>query len=328
MKNPQNPLPPTAPVALVAGGTGFIGKELVKTLNQMGFQIVILNRKGTLSPSHLFPFPVTVLSLKKLQNILQNDSSLKILRNTNLNILKNTEVIFNLAGAGIASQRWTKAYRQILWNSRIKSTKALVSLARFLSPRPKVFVSTSAVGFYDIQKEGVLTETSPCGTGFLSQLSHQWEKELNPLRYIPSLRSVVFRLGMVLSPQGGAWAEIRSLFKKLKMATPLGSGTQYVSWIDLRDLLSLYVFALKNPLKGVYNAVSPEPVSHKKLIQSLASKENITFVPLYVPSWILKLLKGEQAQIMLDSVKASCQKIQKEGFKFRFSTLEKSLTGF
>lgn len=342
----KNSSPP--PVALVAGGTGFIGKELVKTLNQMGFQIVVLNQKGVLNPS-FFNFPVTVWPVKQLQEALQKHACVSseeqkktsctkpealplplnlsaFFKDSPFKALQGTKVIFNLAGAGIANQRWTRAYKRILWDSRIKTTKALVSLARVLSPQLEVFVSTSAVGFYGNQKEGALTETAPCGKGFLSQLSHQWEKELTPLHSIPFLRSVVFRLGMVLSPKGGALAEMKTLFKKLKVATPLGKGTQYVSWIDLRDLISLYVFSLKHPLKGVYNAVSPKPVTHKELIQSLALKEKIKLLPLHVPAWGLKLLKGEQAQIMLDSVKVSCQKIQKEGFQFRFSTLRKSLT--
>lgn len=299
---------------LVSGSSGFIGKSLMQALNQKGHRVISLNRSRS-GPEE------GGLVWGEIQEFLSSPHPLKL--PVWEKGLKGVEAIILMSGAGLAHKRWSPAYKKVLWDSRIRTTENLVALAPYLRKTLKVFISTSAVGFYGDRGGTLLTEESPKGEGFLSDLCEEWEKRLKPLRTVSPLRVVVFRLGVVLSPEGGALVQMQKKFPR-GWVIPVGSGRQYVSWIDREDLTSLYQFALTKNISGVYNAVTPGPVTHRALMEEMARVLGRRVFP-QVPGWVLKVRLGEMAHTLLDSTRVCSQKIQKAGFCFQFPTLRDSL---
>ena len=300
---------------LVSGSSGWIGNNLVQALIRKGHRLVTLNRHRSESE------PQGQLVWGEIQEFLSSPHPLRL--PVWEKGLKGVEAIIHLSGAGLAAQRWTPSYKKVLWNSRVQTTESLVTLAPYLQKTLKVFISTSAVGFYGDQSGALLTEDSPKGEGFLSDLCGEWEKRLRPLRDMPHLQVVAFRLGVVLSREGGALLQMQKSFPR-GWVVPVGAGRQYVSWIDLEDLISLYQFALTKKISGVYNAVSPGPVTHRALMKEMARARGRRVLPS-VPGCLLKMIMGEMARTLLDSARVSSQKIQKAGFCFQFPTLRDSL---
>ena len=207
--------------------------------------------------------------------------------------------------------------------SRLQSTNLLVKAIQSTSTGPKIFVSASAVGIYPSLPE-LQDESAKAATGFLADLTRQWEEASAPLS--SSVRRVVLRIGVVLDEKEGALAKMLPIYK-LGMGSATGTGQQMMSWIHAEDLANAFLFALEsNNMNGIYNATAPQPVSNKTFSSALAHQLGKPHFLPTVPGFALKLLFGEMATMLLNSQNISCTKLQQAGFKFQFENLQGALS--
>jgi uncharacterized protein (TIGR01777 family) len=288
---------------LISGGTGLVGKELGKALCRQGHKIIVLSRNP--GESHkVCPYPHQSVSWEDLQ-----DSPLA----------KDVDHIVHLAGAGLADRRWDSHYKQTIVNSRVKTTNQLVEFANN-NKNIKAFISTSGVGYYGDTKGQWVDETSPVAAGFLSQLCQDWEA---PLKNLKHTRGAILRVGVVLSERGGA---LEKMVPPIQMGFggPLGHGRQFMSWIDVEDLVNMYIYALENPLEGIFNACAPEAISNKDLTDIIAQHlSKSAFFP--VPYLALRMVVGEMAAHLLEDQKVKSDKIQEAGFQFKYANAKDSI---
>ena len=302
------------PTILITGGTGLIGKNLTGHLTGKGYEVIILSRKNIVNTKN-----------KQVTYALWNIEKQEI----DINALAKSDYIIHLAGAGIADKRWTKKRKQEIVDSRVKSGELLVKALKENPNNVKALISASAIGWYGgsstLKGTGGFKEPVPASEDFLGQTCKKWEETLEPVTYL-NKRLVKLRTGIVLSTEGGALPEfIKPL--RFGIATILGDGKQVMSWIHIDDLARIYVAAIENEnITGVYNAVAPSPVSNKELVLQLAKMEKGSFfIPVFVPSFILKLVLGEMSIEALKSATVSCDKIKKTGFTFFYPTVHAAL---
>lgn len=290
---------------LVSGGTGFIGETLVKSLVARGDEVAVLTRD-----------PRRVRAGRGLawdartQGAWSEEAS-------------RADVVINLAGENIGEGRWTDERKKQLVNSRVDTTNALVEALQRGPSHPRTMISASAVGFYGDCGETVLDENSSRGAGFLAELVEQWE---NAARNAESLsRLVIVRVGVVLAPDGGALKKMILPFK-LGGGGPMGSGRQWMSWIDRTDVIRLIEWAMATEsARGVYNATSPEPVRNRDFALALGRALHRPAI-LPAPAFALRLALGQMAdEALLASQRVVPTHAAAEGFTFTKPTLEKSL---
>ena len=228
--------------------------------------------------------------------------------------LEGVDAVFNLAGAPIAA-RWDEAYKKVLWSSRIETTKKLVMAMN--QSEVKHLISTSAVGIYP---SGVPCDESSekLGEDFLAHLAIAWEGEARKC----TKKTTILRFGVVLG-NGGALEKMLPSFR-LGLGGIIGNGAMVLSWIDIDDLVDIYAFVLEKGLEGVYNATSPQPLTNFRFTKMLGKVlRRPTFLP--VPSFIIKMLFGEGATVLLDSKEAYPKALLEKGFTFTYGDLEHSL---
>jgi uncharacterized protein (TIGR01777 family) len=290
---------------LIAGSSGLIGKHLTAHLTGKGHQVYRLVRKSA--------------------NLNQNE----IFWDPNRGILDSQKIsgmdaIINLAGDNIAKGRWTKAKKNLLWSSRIDSTKLLVQAIGEAALKPKVFACASAVGFYGDRGDEQVSESSPPGHGFLSKLCVAWEDAVNLAKNY-DVRVVNFRFGMVLSASGGALSAMLPIFK-LGLGGRLGSGNQYISWLHIDDTVEAIGLCIFNPnISGPINLVSPKAVSNREFALTLSTVLNRSaFLP--VPRSLLRFFLGEMAEeLLLFGQKVKPNKLNEFGFIFKYKELSQAL---
>lgn len=241
--------------------------------------------------------------------------------------LADCDVLINLAGAGIADKRWNPAYKDVMRSSRVDTTELLVrKLVAAVKTRPghtPVLINASAIGYYGDGKDALLTESSPRGAGFLPELCEQWEAAALPAQE-PGVRTVLMRIGLVLSPEGGALKSILPPFRFF-VGGKLASGRQWMSWIHLRDQVRLFLHCADNgDVAGPVNAVAPNPVTNADFSRMLA---RVLGRPCWapVPGFMLKLILGEFAQFLVTGARVSPDAALASGFAFEFPELEGAL---
>ena len=301
---------------VITGGTGLTGKAITHELLKMGYQVIVLTRK----------LPET-----KVQNNLRYalwDIKKQII---DISAIGEADYIIHLAGAGVVEKKWTAAYKAEILNSRTQSSRLLVDTLKHNANKVKALISASAIGWYGADaidgntRPGGFTETDSPDTNFLGETCRLWEESINPVINLGK-RLVKYRLGIVLSNEGGALAEFKKPLR-FRIAAILGNGKQIVSWVHIDDLVKMFITAIENEtLNGVYNAVAPDPVTNKKLTVSLATAMwNRFFIPLHVPVFILKLIMGQRSIEVLKSTRVSCQKLLGTGFTFTYPNIEKAV---
>ncbi|HEY6503134.1 MAG TPA: TIGR01777 family oxidoreductase [Chitinophagaceae bacterium] len=312
---------------LITGGTGLIGKALTRALLEKNYHVIILSR-ATSNPelnSEQTQQPAVIQSEAKDGNLSYaqwniNDQTI------DKEAIAKADHIIHLAGAGIADKRWTKKRKQEIVDSRVKSGELLVKALKENTNRVKTVISSSAIGWYGpdpvIPNPHPFTEEVGSSDDFLGTTCRQWEESIAPLGKTGK-RLVNFRIGVVLSREGGALKEFEKPLR-FGAATILGSGKQIISWIHMDDLVRLYIAAIENEnMNGVYNAVAPHPVSNRDFMLKLATiAKGKFFIPLYVPSFLLKWVFGEISMEVLKSATVSCAKIQYTGFTFLYSSID------
>ncbi len=291
---------------LFTGGTGLIGRELGKALVRNGHSLVVLTRdpKNSILKT---PYPHTAIRWDGEAGPLDKSH------------FEGIDGIIHLAGVGIADKRWSKKFKYRLEDSRIKATSNLLKNA---PKNLKFFIGASAIGFYRASDQP-LYEEETAADHYFGQLCRRWEEKA--FDYLdPKQTSIChIRTGVVLSPQGGALAQMVPPLRT-GLAGPLGSGQQIMSWIDIEDIVGIYLYALENNLKGPINGVAPNPVTNKKLTQTIGK---IISRPVFspVPKFSLRIVLGEVAKYLLMSQNVSSQKIENLGYQFKFKTVEMSV---
>ena len=308
-----------APLTIaISGATGFVGKKLTEKLLQEGSKVKVLTNKSNSLEARL------ALGLKSAFN--PNLSVYKWETITGklewTEAIRGCDGVVNLAGAPVAT-RWDKKYKETLVNSRIGCTNRIVDAINKLpeKERPSL-VSASAVGYYGTtRKDEAWTETRGPGGDFLASLCEKWEKAANRAK----TNVTVVRTGVVLEKGGGALGKILPLFY-LYSGGPVGSGTQWVSWIHREDLVDIMIMALKNPkkFKGVVNGVAPEPTTMNGLCEAIAKATNRpNWLP--APGLAVRVLLGEGATVVLDGQKVVPEKTMEKGYQFKYSDVNSAL---
>jgi len=294
---------------LISGGTGLVGTALGKALAAKGHRLFVLTRNP--EGSKIFsPYPHTPIYWDATKNAPPSD------------LMAKMDGVINMAGVGIGDQRWNASYKRLLFNSRVVGTQNLVRAANEHGKNLKFFLSTSAVGYYEGNSGQVLTEESQASQSFLGKLCVAWESPVvNMLN--DNVRKVILRIGVVLSESGGALEKMLPPIRD-GYGGALGSGRQVMPWIDIDDLVNMFVDATESDWDGVYNAVAPSMVTNQELTQEIANRLNRNPGPK-VPGFALKIAVGEFAKTLVESQQVSCEKIEKAGFKFQFPQLKDSI---
>ncbi|MEN9722052.1 MAG: hypothetical protein RJB38_38 [Pseudomonadota bacterium] len=306
---------------LLSGATGLVGQELGLELARRGHNLHVLTRNPE-RHAGLLSFPAT---------LFRWDASRE---GPPAEAFAGVDAVVHLAGESIASARWTTERQREILDSRVIGTRHLVAGIRQHGTQVRTFVSASAVGIYGDQGDTVLEEGAPTIPGstekaasaveFLAGVCQQWEQAATQ-GLSEQVRSVIVRIGIVLSSQGGALAEMLPLFRS-GVGGALGSGRQWMSVIHVRDLARLMATALEDSrYQGVFNGVGPEPVTNSELTHALAGAVGKTPF-LKTPATALRLALGGMAQAVLSSQRVVPRRAQELGFSFEFGTLKQALT--
>jgi hypothetical protein len=290
----------------VAGATGLIGKKLVAKLLERNDEVIAIGRD------------IEKLKLVFPDVKLYSDYSLNY-----LSILENTHSFINLAGANVASGRWTKEYKKKILDSRLTSTKALIHIIEYLKIKPKSYITASAIGYYGYSETKTFTEEDSPGNDFLANVCQLWESEAFTVSK-KGVREVAIRIGIVLAKDGGALKKMLLPFYFF-VGGPLGDGTQWFSWIHIDDLINTFLFAIdNNNINGPVNATAPNPVRMKHFTNLLGKvlKRPDFFM---VPEFLLKLIMGEAHYIVTKGSRVIPTKLLNNGFVFKFALLEQAL---
>lgn len=299
---------------LITGGTGMIGQALSKLLISKGHHIIILSRgkSGSTNPQYA---------------VAHWDPARQ---DIDVAAVQQADYIINLAGAGVADKRWNKKRKQEIIDSRVQSGELLVKALKENANKVKAVVSASGIGWYgdDVKRNPArkaFVEDDPVDTEYLGEVCRLWEASIDPVQELGK-RLIKFRIGIVLSNEGGALKEFR-MPVRFGVAAILGSGRQVISWIHVDDLTRLIVYAIEQEeLQGVYNAVASQPVTNRNFMLNLAGKiKGRFYIPFYVPSFVLKLMLGGMSVEVLKSATVSNSKISHAGFQFLYPTIEAAL---
>ena len=300
---------------LITGGTGMIGKALTQALIERGFNVIILTR-------HINDKQKTIGN--KLNYAEWNIEKQTIDKNA----FAKADYIVHLAGANFADKRWNEKVKREIVRSRVDSAKLIIESLKTVPNKIKTLISASGISFYGADEKNAskpFTEADPPASDFMAETCKQWEAAIEPASFLGK-RLIKFRIGPVLSTDGGAYVEFKNPMR-FGVAGIIGSGKQIVSWIHIDDLVRAILFAMENEkMEGVYNAVASEPISNKDLILKIAEKtRGKAFITLRGPSVALKIVFGEMINEILKSTTVSSEKLQQAGFIFQYPDIESAI---
>ncbi len=287
---------------LLTGGTGFIGTALTQTLLASGSDVTILSRQAQGDrPRCRF--------IRSLDQIVATEQ---------------LDAVINLAGASLAAQRWTAAYKHEIVASRMNVTRQLLDLLARLQHPPAVLLSASAIGYYGHHGDECLTESSAVTPGFAQTLCSDWESLALQAQQF-GVRVCLLRLGVVLDTGGGALAEMATSFR-FGVASWLGGGRQWLSWVHRQDVIRAIQFLLGDiDQQGAFNITSPAPVTGRDFATALQLHHR-TFIRAGVPAPVLRLLVGEMAQeLLLNGQRVLPDRLQAAGFTFAYPDIASAL---
>lgn len=287
---------------LITGGTGLVGQAVREQLTLEGHHVAVLTR-------HPDRFLGEAFHWDPDRGFLDVSS------------LDFADVVIHLAGENISSGRWTRTRKQKILDSRVNTSRMLMEGFQRSKKKPELFIAASAVGYYGaVTKEHTFRETDPPGDDFLARTTVAWEQASGAIEQL-GIRTVILRLGVVFSPDGGA---LQKMMRPVRwgLGAPLGHGRQMVPWIAVEDVAGMVSFFINTPeISGIYNAVAPEVVTNRSLMQLLAKHLGKPFFLPAVPAFLLRLMFGEMSIVLLEGSPVSAEKIIHAGYPFRFPTL-------
>jgi uncharacterized protein (TIGR01777 family) len=299
---------------VVAGATGFVGVRLVEQLHSLGHAVVVLARDAQKAmrqfPKAVFPNVDVVSYTPTVPGEWGKGFS-------------DCDGVVNLAGAPLSETPWSKSRKQEILESRQLGTRQIVAAIKAASPKPKVLVNASAVGYYGTDTTQEFDEYSLGGNDFLAGVCKAWEAEADAAEAL-EVRVVKLRNGIVMGLGGGFLGKIMPIFQ-LGAGGKIGSGKQWISWIHRDDLVNLIIFALTNEqIKGAVNATTPNPVTNEEFTQALAQAVKRPAL-LPVPAFALQALLGEAAILALEGQKVLPKKAEQGGFQFQYPAIDLAL---
>jgi hypothetical protein len=291
---------------LIAGGSGFIGQALCQILQSQGHMVIVLTTQR--------------------QKISQDNSIRYVYWNTRQHTIEleasdTSFRVINLAGAGIADERWTESRKKELLQSRLDALTTLYTAAKNHQINIEHLLSTSAIGYFGNQTQ-LCTEDTSGDDSFLSQICQAWEKAAQAFETL-HIPVAIVRLGIVLGKERGAFKELLAPLQ-FKLAAIPGSGKQTYSWIHLEDVCQIMDTLSEQKSTGIFNAVAPYPVSMDNLIDEMRHYRT-AWLRMHVPEFLLKLLLGEMAIEVTKSTTVSSRKLQELGYAFRFLTIQEAV---
>lgn len=297
---------------LITGGTGLVGQSLTDSFIEHGYDVIVLTRT---------PRKSSRLHLSYAQWDINKQY-------IDPNAIAQANIIVHLAGESVATKRWSVKRKAEILNSRVQSGLLLSHALKTMQHQVHTFIGASAIGWYGPDNELSLKdgfkEEDKVDNSFLGDTCQQWEDSVSEIGSV-GIRMVTLRIGIVLNKRGGALVEFIKP-AKFGMAAILGDGHQIVSWIHQQDLTGIILFAMNNThMNGVFNAVSPEPITNKEMTLQIAARYFPWQFKIHVPVWALKILLGEMSIEVLKSAKVSSKKIQEEGYSFKFPSIKKAL---
>jgi uncharacterized protein (TIGR01777 family) len=288
---------------LISGSTGLIGSAFIRGASAAKHTCIPLVRKRGVVSSVYWDPESGVIDSPALEGI---------------------DVVVHLAGESIAARRWTVAQKARILSSRVKGTELLASAIARMNPRPRLMISASAIGYYGDCGDTRLTESSPSGSDFLAQVCLEWERA-TAAAAAAGIRVVLLRTGIVLAKEGGALAKMVTPFK-LGVGGRIGSGKQYMSWIDLEDEVQVIFHCMENEsLQGPVNGTGPFPVTNAEFTKTLGrALSRPAMLPL--PAVAARIMFGEMADaLLLSSQRVEPTKLLASGYTFRHTNLEETL---
>ncbi|RPG37338.1 MAG: TIGR01777 family protein [Muricauda sp. TMED12] len=294
---------------LITGATGLVGQAIVKVLHQKGIPV-----------NYLTTSKEKITSTEDFRGFYWNPSKDEI----DLDCFDNVQAVINLAGTNIA-KRWTPDHRRKVLSSRINSLQTLKKgLEQSNNKEVECLISASAIGIYPNSISEYYDENeTKVDDGFLGEVVQKWEAEADTFEEL-NIDVAKIRIGLVLSKDSGALPRMAMPIKNF-VGAPLGSGEQWQSWIHIDDLAQIFVFAVENNLKGIYNGVAPNPVTNTKMTKELAKiMERPLWLP-NVPAFLLKTFLGKMSTLVLASQRVSSKKIEEEGFSFQYVNICQAL---
>ena len=292
--------------AFIAGGSGFVGRNLTDALLGEGYDITIVGR--TAEPKTAGIPRYRYISADTTQPGAWQEE------------VSSADVIINLTGQTIF-HLWTKKYKQSIYDSRILTTKNIVDAMS--KANNKIFLSSSAVGFYGERGDDILTEAEPNGSGFLAEVCRDWETEASKARD-KGIRTVITRFGVVMGGNGGALG-IMLLPYRFLFGGPMGSGKQWFAWIHIDDLKSAFMYVIKNQkAEGIFNMCAPIPIRNIDMAKKMGSVLRRPSI-MKVPGFALKTVLGEYGSTLLNSQRALPDNFQKLGFQFKYPNFQQAI---
>lgn len=293
---------------LVTGGTGFVGKYLTKMLLDNGYSVSILSRGAKMSTED-----ITYYSWDVSANSIEEAAVL------------NADYIIHLAGEDIAEKRWTEKRKAEILDSRTQSAQLIYGVLKKHNKKVDAFISASGIGIYGaINGEGICTENTLPANDFVGMVCQEWEKSADLIEGL-GIRTVKIRTGLVLGRDGGFLKKLAPVFK-YGLGSILGSGQQYMPWIHLYDLCSMYLEAIDNPaMSGAYNATINDSTTNASFSRALAKQFGYSIWLPKVPVFLIRLGMGEMANIVLTGRRVSSDKIKRLGFRFQYTNLDNAL---
>lgn len=279
----------------ITGGTGMIGTWLANVLRDRGDEVVVLTRATPAGPHEMQWDPARgVVDVHRLEGF---------------------DALVHLSGAPVADRPWTRMRRQVLRDSRVAATDVLVDSLERLDAPPRVFLGAGGLGLYGDTGDTTVDESAPAGTGFLAELSADWEEAHDRARILGA-RVVVLRLATVLSPTGGVFPLMVQPFR-LGLGGWLGDGQQFTAWVSIRDVVGSILHLLDDgEARGAYNCTSPEPVRMAEWCGALGrvlGRRTTT----HAPEWVLRGAFGELADaLLLASLRAVPRRLEESGYTF------------
>ncbi|MBC7747749.1 MAG: TIGR01777 family protein [Methylotenera sp.] len=293
---------------LISGGSGFIGRHLMALLLTKGYSVSILSRTEKKNKGDVFYYKWDVAN-----GTIEEEAVLK------------ADYIIHLAGENIAEKRWSAKRKAAIIDSREKSSQLLYSVLKKHYKKLDAFVSASAVGIYGaVNGKKICTEDTVPANDFLGYTCQKWEESIDFIENL-NIRTVKIRTGLVLGKNDGFLKKLIPLFK-YRLGSALGSGNQYMPWIHVDDLCTMYLEAIENTeMVGPYNAAINDNTTNAVFSKTLARIFGYSIWLPNVPAFVLKFVMGEMAVIVLTGRRISSDKIEQTGFKFKFKNLEEAL---
>ncbi len=294
---------------LITGATGLIGKEIVSLCLEKGMRV-----------NYLTTSRAKIIDNKNYKGFYWNPNTQEI----DNACFEHVDAIIHLVGASV-SKRWTTAHKKEMLSSRIQTTQLLLNSLKTEKHTIKQIVSASAIGIYPNSVINFYTEDFKIKTpsSFLAQVVNEWETAVDEFSKLNIVVSKI-RIGLVLSKKGGVLQKITKPIK-LGFGAAFGKGTHWQSWIHVTDLATIFLYVLKHNLSGVYNGVSPNPITNQDLTKAIATVLKKPLVLPNIPKFLMALILGEMHVLLFDSQRVSSKKIENKGYSFKYNHLEPAL---